>query len=261
VQFQDGTEPLKSQPPRRFGVTQFPNREASRQFYQEGRFSGLAKLVRNTSAASKDELPWLKLARFTGKRSPQGSFRYDAAVTELTGCEGDYDGEQVSIEEAADKLRAAGIEALLYETASSKPGKPRWRVICPAARMRSGDTADLRTLRWSWVARVNGVLGGILAPESFVLSQAYYFGNVEGQAPRVILQTEGARIDTLDLLDAGAIYQNGRYTPPEPPTFEPLDIDFEETDDDPDLLEAAERIKGRYLAKHGHGTLSIGFEL
>jgi hypothetical protein len=255
----DGTENVKNQAPGRISFTQFPSRQATSLLYKVGHgLTGLAKLIRITSAASKDELPWLKLARFTGERSPGGSLRHDKGVLRLTGCEGDYDGEKLSIEEAAEKLGAAGIEALLYETASSKPGAPRWRVICPTSKPYPGDTANLRTLRWRWVARINGVLGGILAPESFVLSQAYYFGNVEGPPARTILRTEGDRVDKLDRLDVGAIYQNGRNTAPEAPVYEPPDIDFEETDDNPDLLDEAERIKADYLAKHGHGTQTLG---
>ena len=54
------------------------------------------------------------------------------------------------------------------------------------------------------LARLNGVLGGVLGGESFALSQSFYYGRVEG-APFAIYQTEGKRIDDLPELDAGAM--------------------------------------------------------
>jgi hypothetical protein len=54
------------------------------------------------------------------------------------------------------------------------------------------------------VSRINGVLGGVLHPESWTLSQAFYYGHVEG-VPFNLYQTAGKRIDDLPELDAGAI--------------------------------------------------------
>jgi hypothetical protein len=56
------------------------------------------------------------------------------------------------------------------------------------------------------VARVDGLLGGVLAPESFVLSQAYFFGRVgDNPAHRVELVDGTATIDLADELDEIAI--------------------------------------------------------
>src|SRR5262249_43556304 len=100
--------------------------------------------------------------------------------------------------------QAAGIEAILNETTT--PG--HWRIWLPASQGYRGSTDERRALRARWVARANGALGGILAPESFVLSQAVYFGGIEGQPPIKVIVTEGARIDLRSDLDAGARYQN-----------------------------------------------------
>jgi hypothetical protein len=55
------------------------------------------------------------------------------------------------------------------------------------------------------VARVNGVLGGVLAGESFTLSQAYYLGSVNGNPDhRAVIITEGDYIDLRDDLEATA---------------------------------------------------------
>jgi hypothetical protein len=158
-------------------LTDFPDKYAgNRGELEYSSLDELAAAIQYTEATSKDALPWIKLAQVSGEPSEQGSLRYDDAIVELWGTECDYDGGVVSIEEAADKLSATGIEALLYETASSTPEQPRWRVLCWSSRGYDGGTDDLRELRTRWVARINGVLGGILAGESFTLSQAFHVG-------------------------------------------------------------------------------------
>ena len=55
------------------------------------------------------------------------------------------------------------------------------------------------------VARLNGILGGILAPESFTLSQSYYYGSVNKSAEHRAVIIEGDYIDLRADLDNGAI--------------------------------------------------------
>jgi len=55
------------------------------------------------------------------------------------------------------------------------------------------------------VARVNGLFGGALGGESFTLSQAFYFGAVDGNAEHRVEVIEGTPIDLLDALDANAV--------------------------------------------------------
>ena len=50
------------------------------------------------------------------------------------------------------------------------------------------------------VGRLNGVLRGSLADESFVLSQSFYYGGINGSAPLIRI-TEGAGLDVCDKLD------------------------------------------------------------
>jgi hypothetical protein len=40
-----------------------------------------------------------------------------------------------------------------------------------------------------FLARVNGLLGGVLAGESFVLSQSYYFGGLVDRPAEVIVKS------------------------------------------------------------------------
>ncbi len=149
---------------------------------------------------SKQGCPLLKLATFGDVRSAKGnSLRSDANMLEVFGIEGDYDGEQMAIEEGANMLRSAGVAALLYTRGShgvvNPPhsyGGPRWRVLAPLSRgCQPGERRRL-------VAMLNGALGGVLAGESFTASQTYYYGKVRGadyQAIRVM----GKPLDELEL--------------------------------------------------------------
>jgi hypothetical protein len=146
-------------------------------------------------AASKDALPWIKLAVFGNKRSAKGSYRHDANVVRLHGVEVDYDNGHSTNDQAAhagrtiewarDRLAKVGVRALLYSTASSTAEAPRWRVLCDLAEPVEGDTSALRMFRRQMVARVNHVLEGCLTAESFALSQSYYFGPVIGKPMEV----------------------------------------------------------------------------
>ncbi len=53
------------------------------------------------------------------------------------------------------------------------------------------------------------MLGGVLAAESFTLSQCFYFGRVNG-APYECAQDEGRCIDELDELDDIAVHNKAK---------------------------------------------------
>ena len=124
----------------------------------------------------KDKLPWLKLAKFGNKRSDKNSLRHDLNVLEITGCELDYDIEEIGFDEAVKAVEAMGIHALLYTSASHTPDKPRWRILAPTSKPCQPD------LREKLVARLNGCLKAklgvdvIAESESFALSQSFYYG-------------------------------------------------------------------------------------
>jgi hypothetical protein len=149
-------------------------------------------------AAAKDKLPLLKLATFGDNKTDAACLRFDANVTQVSGIEGDYDGEKMTMEEGAEKLRAAGIEALLYTSASHRPDKPRWRVLCRLATPLTGTETELRGQRKRLVGVLNAILGGVLKGESFALSQSFYFGRVNGRPDPVIRRTTGICIDEID---------------------------------------------------------------
>lgn len=123
--------------------------------------------------ATKHACPLLKLATFGNVPSPRsGILRHDANVTSVWGVEGDHDDETVTPMQAHAMLQAAGVQALVYTSPSHTPDKPRWRVLAPTSQ------AYAPALRRELAGRINAALGGCLRPESFALSQAFYFGRV-----------------------------------------------------------------------------------
>jgi hypothetical protein len=185
-------------------VTRFDDAGARRAFRHLVPLRGLAQKIEARRAETKDRLPWLKLASFGDQRTDKGSLRNNANVTAIDGIEGDYDSGTVTPAEAAQQLRQAGIAAMIYTSPSHSPDRPRWRVLAPLSRSMPPEHRE------RLCARLQGILGGTLAPESFTLSQAYYYGGVtDGAAPETLL-IDGAGIDTLDGLDAGALDKRGK---------------------------------------------------
>jgi hypothetical protein len=137
-------------------------------------------------------------------------------VLTISGVEIDYDAEEVPFDSALQSIKTAGLIAIVYTSPSHTSAAPRWRVLAPTS-------TDLRPeSRAQLVARVNGVLGGIAAPESFVLSQSFYFGSVNGNEEHRAEIVEGDFIDLRDDLDIGAIgraqrdtssHDRGKYDP------------------------------------------------
>ena len=159
----------------------------------------LLNLIGATRASTKAELPLLKLAKFGGEKSSAGSLRHDANVEAVSGIEVDYDAGQVSFADAVEKLKTASLAFIAYTTPSHTDEQPRWRVMAFCSQLLPPED------RGRLVAQLNGVLGGIVSPESFALSQIYYFGGIAG-AERVQVESgEGDFIDLRDDLDATAI--------------------------------------------------------
>jgi hypothetical protein len=152
----------------------------------------------------KDAMPLIKFALFGNDiRSAEGYLRNNANMRSITGVEGDYDAGRLTPEDACTNLGMAGVSALVYTTPSYSPEAPRWRVLAPLSADRPKDE------RTGLLGRINGVLGGVLAPESFVPAQSYYWGRVAG-GRYLALEARGTYVDTLAGLDAGAAYPPGR---------------------------------------------------
>jgi Primase C terminal 2 (PriCT-2)/Family of unknown function (DUF5906) len=145
-------------------------------------------------ADDKHALPLVKLGRFKGDSRGAG---HDLLT--ISGLEGDYDAGTVSPADAAALLNAAGVECIVVTTPTHTPQAPRWRIFAPLAAQHASD------VRAGLLARLNGVLGGILARESFTPKQAYFVGRVNGQKHFECYRIEGERVDTMPDLDAGAV--------------------------------------------------------
>ncbi|MDP3961293.1 MAG: VapE family protein [Pseudorhodobacter sp.] len=171
-------------------VTIFPNVLAASLDTKQLTLRQLARVICTQEGASKSDLPLLKLATFGDVRTVKGSLRHDANLQSVSGIEGDYDAGEIGPEEAADRLSVAGIAALIYTTPSHTSAAPRWRVLVPLAM------AVTLLEREEHCACLNGALGGILAAESFIPSQSYFFGNVLGRPVKSIL-VDGQPLDRV----------------------------------------------------------------
>jgi hypothetical protein len=128
----------------------------------------------------KRSCPLLKFAEFGDLRTESDSLRHDGNVLRISGIEGDYDGEEISPSEAIARLEKHQIRGLVTTTYRHSDDRPRWRVLAPLSR----PVPPEERLRFAEV--LNGVLNGILAPESAVLSQSYYIGWAPGVEPQVL---------------------------------------------------------------------------
>ena len=165
--------------------------------------SQLADRIAKQTAASKMELPWLKLAIFGNKRSEKNCLRTNANVLHVTGIETEHDAGEISFDTAIAVMREARVRSLLYTSPSYRPAtKERWRILVPLSQNHPPETRE------KLVARINGLFGGKIAPESFVLSQAYLFGHVDNPDHRVEV-VDGDFLDLRDDLYAGSIFKDG----------------------------------------------------
>jgi len=191
----------------------------------------LRDLVLSTNADKKSDLRLLKLAKFGPTPSENDCLRYNDNVISISGVVVEHDAGTMSVDEAANRLRKARLTALTYTSPSHTVKGPRWRVVCPTS-------CDLPPEQHAkLVARINGVLGGKLSPESFTLSQPYYFGSVRKNPAHRAEYTSGDFIDLRDDLDEEACDKNGApYTGINDKQHEP-NIDL--LADDPGMVAAA----------------------
>ena len=214
----DGEAPIEDNP---FVVTFFPSQSAQSKTERKVTLEELAELIRRTHAPTKAELPWLKLGFFGDERTGKNCLRSSANLRWVSGIEADYDGERVGFDRAVNVLWNAGapsvwsersghraVRSLVYTSASHTWAKPRWRVLCPFDLGRQPDQRN------KYLARLNGLFGGVFSGESWTLSQAFYFGRVDTppqpngivEAVRCV-EIDGTSIDLMDELDDGAIWK------------------------------------------------------
>jgi hypothetical protein len=160
----------------------------------------------------KAACPLISLAEYGDRLSDAGCARHGDNVKRVFGVELDYDAGQMPMAEAARLLQAKHIETVLHTTPSHKPAAPRWRVLAPLGDPYTPDR------RREFVGRLNAVLGGVAAKESFTLSQSFYLGRVDGVEYEV-LTTHGRTIDVCP--DIEPLYYTGRNG--DKPGAEPTD--------------------------------------
>lgn len=170
--------------------TVFPDNAARSKTRNAMTLPDLALLMAGTVAVRKDKLPLLKLADFGEEKTPKNCLRSNANMGLLHGIEVEHDEGIISYKQAVKTLRTAGLRCLVYTTPSHMPiERERWRALLPIT------TGCDKQHRAAYVARVNGLFGGRLAPESFALSQAFYYGSIKGQDATHITVLDGDCID------------------------------------------------------------------
>lgn len=182
-------EPVAGWAPLALEFSIFPDTKAAEIKRRRATWGELVKALQSPAEhPSKDRCPLIKLATFGDKRTPKNALRHDDNLLAVYGVEGDYDGEQVSVERAGDMLAVHGVEALIYTSPRHTDERPRWRVLAPLSKAHT--PAERRRM----VAMLNDALGGILSRESFTASQTYYYGRIQG-APYRFRHVQGEPID------------------------------------------------------------------
>ena len=189
---------------RKVPVTIFKDEFASSLRCVELSLPQLAEHIRYQTAASKGDLPLLKLAIFGSKRSDKNCLRTNENTEQIAGVEGEHDAGEISFDTAIAVMRKVGIRCIIYTSPSYVPvTKERWRILVPLSQKLSPDARE------KFVARVNGLFDGKLALESFVLSQAFYYGSVNNNPNHRVEVIDGKHLDKEDRTYAGSIFKDG----------------------------------------------------
>jgi hypothetical protein len=189
----------------RIPLTFFDDRFARVQYQDNLTLPELAEEILRFSEPHKSRLPWLKMAIFGEKASRNQCLRTNANVKEVTGVEIDHDSGRMPFDEAVQRLKNAGLRSLVYTSASYvKDEKEKWRVLAPLS------VSTEPAARAELVAMLNGVLCGFAAPESFVLSTAFYYGAVDHNPDHRVAVIDGDFLDLRPDLVAGKIGKNGK---------------------------------------------------
>ena len=133
-------------------VTFFPDEAAQSISIADVTLSQLADRIAKQTAASKMELPWLKLAIFGNTRSNKNCLRTNANVLQITGIEVEHDAGEISFDTAIAVMRKARVRSLLYTSPSYVPAiKERWRILVPLSQNYPPETREktCRTHQWS----------------------------------------------------------------------------------------------------------------
>ncbi len=151
---------------------------------------GLAPLIAQAVAESKNRLPLFVLGAFMGSRSA-------ANLETVEGIVGDYDAGDIPLDWALARLIDSGLHGLLYSTPRHTDQKPKWRLVLPFSRPLGPD--DQKRMG----ARLCRVFGDIFDSSSFDLSRPFYYGRIEGRPVPEVYTAPGDYIDLRDDLSDG----------------------------------------------------------
>jgi AAA domain/Primase C terminal 2 (PriCT-2) len=205
-------------------VTRFPSRWETKGKSRELSWSAVCRqLSKARERAEEAHLPMLSFAAF-----PDDSRAAGRAPTLISAVVGDYDGEIVPLEEAASRLRQAGVTAFLHTTKRHTSTGPRYRVIAPVAEPIAASSYA------AMVDLLNDVLGGILAPESWESARCYFFGRLKGVEYQ-FEQVDGECIDRMLAEDAQLHGIEEPTQPGDQANLDPTAIDSAQSMEEPDL--------------------------
>jgi hypothetical protein len=196
--------------PNTFHISFFKNIQATTIKTADLTLEELRIRILDASAPTKSELPWLKMAIFGKRKTDKGSLRHDANIQNITGIEFDYDDEKVPFDEALEYVRKMGIKAIVYTSPSHRDAHPRWRILAPTSIPREP------AVRSRLVTRINGYMGKLVnKPESFTLSQAFYYGRAHDNAApnHQCVICDGVYVDLateLEKFEAVGRYDDGK---------------------------------------------------
>ena len=147
-----------------------------------------------TPYPDKKAQPLVKLGVFEGDSRGAGH-----SLATISGVELDYDAGQMTAVAAAKLLRDAGVECCVVSTYTSTPSCPKWRVFTILSRELPAE------LRMPLVTALDGVLGNVLARESYTPKQTFFIGRnpVENY---VFLHVAGQPVDVALKDAANAAY-------------------------------------------------------
>jgi len=179
-----------------FTFTLFPDLSGSQSTEHTTDIDGLEQWLRDMpERPNKAACPLVSFARYGNQRTAKGSLRHDANILSMTGLTGDYDQGELEPATAAAIIELAGIEAMVVTTPSHGVRGNRWRVIVPFATERTTEE------RHTYLGKLNALLDGALAKESFTASQAFYAGRVTGVRYEIHTST-GVPIDVAPGIEA-----------------------------------------------------------
>jgi hypothetical protein len=189
---------------RKLFLTIFKDETGCEKFMGEYTLPEWRDRISSTNAGTKENLFWLKGAKFGDTKSKNKSYRTNLNLDVLTAVVVEYDAGEIGFSAAVDIIDKAGVRALLYTSPSHRNDKPKWRIILPLSYRAA------KTRHEALVAMVNGLFDGKLAPESFTLSQSYYFGSDNRNSDHRAVVVDGQFLDLkVDALHRNSIFKDG----------------------------------------------------